>query len=250
MRLHVELVLIAQGGGEAAARAEDWWEQVPEPVWGLITVAFSVGLSAWVAGRRAKTEASRTLALRETDEIYAPLLEGLNRVRVALQDRAFPVAFYYGGQSPNHETPGHIDLSWWGRMRDRGAHLKLDESIRGRVEQLEEKCRDYDIARKDAHVEVCKALGTAFQAAGYGDWVPDLTDQLIANEDFEVDARSLKTDETGADTAESIAKEVGEDIREVHLCRKIASELPILTSKLIDVTERHIAETRRSVISK
>lgn len=81
-----------------------WVDSIPEPVWGLVGVVLSVALSWVVARREARSQFRRSLQVRDVDEVYQPVLEGLNKFKLQWEAHPFPIAFYWHGP-PNINIP-------------------------------------------------------------------------------------------------------------------------------------------------
>ena len=214
-----------------------WWQS--EQFWMVITGVVTVGLSALMARRQTRAEFARQMRVRIRDEAYQPLLAGLNRFQRQLSVTPFPVVFYFS-EPPNHAALGHFDLSWWGQLRDRGGHLRLDGELIRSLHRLELMCEAYIGTREQAIKDVDIAVGNAFEMANITGRVAGLGPEIIDQSDFML-TESLFRDGTDPQHAKGIVLHATERIPSVERTRDDAAAIAEMVDHLIDNLESRIS---------
>lgn len=224
----------------------EWWQtqqfQVTLVV-GILTVIISAALSAFFAGRRTRSEFRRQMRQRLREETYSPLLAGLNRFRRQMEVSPFPIAFYFS-TPPGHVTYGHFDLSWWGELKDRGDHLRLDKELRHSLNVFEIGCHGYLHTRERAVEAVDRAVTYALEMANITASRFDLGQEVIEGRAINVHESAFR-DGADPERANDAMRRATADLPEVQQCRRDQQALAEMVDELIEELEGRIAEVER-----
>jgi hypothetical protein len=235
-----------------------------EAFWGLAGAVIGGGMALFGSYWVSKGQLRAQLARRNRIEVYEPVLRELRRMESVLERRRFPDVVVIEApssaiaRSRANRRMSLLDVSWWKRETDGGAHLRIAPSVASRLDDVVAAAAEYRKAKADFTQTVKTRLSeeTSTRKDVLKERFGDDAGKLFLEERLSLVARFLKGERQGAiDHLASffedpvLAKSIVEELIEHSDCqqtRNTAAKIELLCGKAAAVIENQI----RSILKR
>lgn len=136
----------------------------PTAAWGLLGAIGGSAMAMLGGYLVSRSQLRARLAQSNRIEIYEPALRELRKVHSLLQHHPFPETVVTDAPSPAvamarvRHGERAVDVSWWTRQKDAGAHLRIAPSVALRLDNVADNARAYKELKHEFFVLVAERL--------------------------------------------------------------------------------------------